>query len=244
MGRWSIGRSVFVALALGAAATFAGCGDGLIGEAILGSGGDDGDNGDPPPPDAAPIVKPDAPVVVVTPDAPPAPATPDAPPSEPPPTFDVTGLTRENVMSIAEASVGYTYWWGHGSLGGTTVGTCTGSCPSCTHTGSHGADCSGFVGKAWMLPEAMPIVGPDLHPYSTYMFVHQSDHWSSIGRSDVIRGDAMVYNQNGAGHIFLYEKDDPWGSMWTFEARGCAYGIVHNIRTASSIFQAIRRDGL
>jgi hypothetical protein len=54
----------------------------------------------------------------------------------------------------------------------------------------------------------------------------------------------MVYNQNGAGHIFLYEKDDPWGSMWTFEARGCSYGIVHNIRTASSIFQAIRRDGL
>jgi len=46
------------------------------------------------------------------------------------------------------------------------------------------------------------------------------------------------------GKQSLYEKDDPWGSMWTFEARGCAYGIVHNIRTAASIFSAIRRDGL
>lgn len=239
MGRWSIGRSLSLALALGAA-TVVGCGDGLIGEVILGSGGDDGDNGDPPPgpPDAA--VKPDAPVVA----SPDAPQSPDAPPTDPPPSFDVTDLSRDSVMSIAEASVGYTYWWGHGSLGGTSAGTCTGSCPSCTHTGAHGADCSGFVGKAWMLPEALPIVGPDLHPYSTYTFVHQTDHWSSIARSDVIRGDAMVYNQNGSGHIFLYEKDDPWGSMWTFEARGCAYGIVHNIRTASSVFSAIRRDGL
>src|SRR5215813_10109480 len=101
MGRWSVGRLLSLALALGAAAVV-GCGDGLIGEAILGSGGDDGDKDDPPPPNPdAPIQKPDAPVVVI-PDAP-APAAPDAPPAEAPPTFDVTGLTRDNVMSIAEA---------------------------------------------------------------------------------------------------------------------------------------------
>src|SRR5215470_5549396 len=102
MGRWSIGRSLTMALALGAASVV-GCGDGLIGEAILGSGGDDGDNGDHPPPgppDAA-AVKPDAPVVVVGPDAP-APPAPDAPPTDPPPTFDVTSLSRDGVMSIAE----------------------------------------------------------------------------------------------------------------------------------------------
>jgi hypothetical protein len=199
--------------------------------------GDDGDNAPPVLgfPDAP--VRPDAAVSRPAADA--APLAPDAPG-----TFEVSVLSRDSTLSIAEASVGYTYWWGHGSLGGEATGTCTGSCPSCTHTGAHGADCSGFVGKAWMLPEAMPIVGDDSHPFSTYNFKYQSTHWSSIARSDVERGDAMVENQNGAGHIFLYEKDDPWGSMWTYEARGCAYGIVHNIRTASSIFTAIRRDGL
>jgi hypothetical protein len=211
-----------------------GCTAGTILDEITaaGTGGDVGDPGAPADAAVRPPVVPDA-------------GAPDASGgSDPPPTFDVTDLTRDDVLSIAEASVGYTYWWGHGSLGGTKVGTCTGSCPSCSHTGGYGADCSGFVGKAWMLPEALPIVGADEHPFSTYSFTHSTTHWSNISRSDVVRGDAMVYNINGSGHIFLYEKDDPWGQMWTFEARGCAYGIVHNIRTAGSQFNAIRRDGL
>jgi len=222
------------AWALAALFALAGC---VAGEIVDAVGDLSGDNGDDGAPDAG--VKHDA-AVAPTPDA----AVADAATGDPPPTFDVTVLSRDDVLSIAEASVGYTYWWGHASLGGSKAGTCTGSCPSCSHTGPDGADCSGFVGKAWMLPEAMPIVGADEHPYSTYTFVHQTVHWQPISRTDVVRGDAMVYNQNGSGHIFLYEKDDPWGEMWTFEARGCAYGIVHNIRTATSVFTAIRRDGL
>jgi hypothetical protein len=199
-----------------------------------------GDNGEPGAPDAAPHPRADAPSGPV-PDA----AVPDAaPPGDPPPTFGVTALTRDDILSIAKASVGYTYWWGHAMLGGTQAGTCTGSCPSCTHTGPDGADCSGFVGKAWMLPEALPIVDNDDHPFSTYGFSHSTTHWTPIARGEVLAGDAMVYNIDGSGHIFLYEKDDPWGQMWTYEARGCAYGIVHNIRTAGSQFNAIRRDGL
>lgn len=176
-------------------------------------------------------------------------ARPDAslPPdarTDPMATFEVTELSRDAIVSIAKASVGYTYWWGHGSLGGSTTGSCTGNCPSCSHTGQTGADCSGFVGKAWMLSESLPIVGTDRHPFSTYNFSHAETHWSHISRDDVARGDALVYNQDGAGHIFLYEKDDPWGQMWSYEARGCSYGIVHNVRTAGSMFGAIRRNGL
>jgi hypothetical protein len=199
----------------------------ILGHVQQGQSGDDGDDGSP-----------DAGVG--------GGVQPDAPPSadEPPATFDVSAVTRDDVLSIAKASVGYTYWWGHGSLGGTQAGTCTGSCPNCTHVGAHGADCSGLVGKAWLLPEALPIVDRDVHPFSTYSFKNSMVHWSQVSRSDVQRGDAMVYNENGSGHIFVYEKDDPWGSMWSYEARGCAYGIVHNIRTASSLFGAIRRNGL
>jgi hypothetical protein len=212
--------------------SMAGCTAGEIVGRVQQSG-QSGDNGDDGVPDAGAAT-----------DA--GPATPDAPPQggDPPATFDVTDLSRDDVISIARASVGYTYWWGHGALGGTQAGTCTGTCPNCSHTGAHGADCSGLVGKAWMLPEAMPIVDRDVHPFSTYDFKNSSVHWTSVPRSDIQRGDAMVYNQNGSGHVFVYEKDDPWGSMWTYEARGCAYGIVHNIRTASSLFGAIRRNGL
>ncbi len=222
--------TVVLSLSVGLAACGTGTIEGELGGAgpngpIPGNGGDNGDNSLPPDAGA------------------PTP-TADAAPDEPAPSFNVSVLSRDDVMSIAEASVGYTYWWGHGNLGGTMTGTCTGSCPSCTHTGPDGADCSGFVGKAWMLPEAMPIVGEDLHPYSTYNFAHETEHWAAISRSDVIEGDAMVYNTDGEGHIFLYEKDDPWGSMWTYEARGCAYGVVHNIRTAGTEFGAIRRTGL
>lgn len=55
--------------------------------------------------------------------------------------------------------------------------------------------------------------------------------------------DALAYNDGSAGHIFLYEKGDAWGSMWAYEAKGCLYGIVHDLRTATSAYKVIRRDG-
>ncbi len=149
------------------------------------------------------------------------------------------------IFQLARSGVGYSYYWGHGSWSttGGTHGSCSGSCPGCTHTGVYGADCSGFVAKVWQIPTPSPVT-TDRHPYSTYNFVNSTTHWSRVNRSSVQPGDALTYNTNGAGHIFLYESQDPWGSMWAFEARGCATGIVHNIRTASSAYIAIRREGL
>jgi hypothetical protein len=49
-----------------------------------------------------------------------------------------------------------------------------------------------------------------------------------------------VYNTNGAGHTFLYESGDGWGSMWAYECKGCSYGCVHNLRTATTTYHAIR----
>lgn len=157
----------------------------------------------------------------------------------------------DTVMARARAGVGFSYWWGHGrwlASGPTssTAGSCRGSCPSCSHSGSYGADCSGFVGKVWSVPSSNHELSDDAHPYNTASFVGTTGggQWSRISRSSVRRGDAMVYHSNGAGHIFLVDSGDPWGSMWTFEARGCSTGIVHNLRTASSSYVAIRRAGL
>ncbi len=157
--------------------------------------------------------------------------------------FDVSGISRDNVIAIAKAAVGYSYWWGHGDFEGAKAGSCTGSCPSCSHSGATGADCSGLAAKAWMLPAAMPIRA-DKHPYSTADFVRAHALWRTVSRGGVQRGDALTYNSGGAGHIVMYESGDGWGSMWTYEARGCSYGVVHNLRTAGAAYKAIVRTGL
>ena len=150
------------------------------------------------------------------------------------------------IFELARSAVGYSYYWGHGSwnTNGLNHGSCSGSCPSCTHSGQYGADCSGFVAKVWQIPSASPVT-TDLHPYSTYDFVNSTRHWTRVDRSTVRPGDAMTYNSGGAGHIFLFESgSDPWGSVWAYEARGCATGIVHNLRSAPSNYITIRREGL
>jgi hypothetical protein len=164
--------------------------------------------------------------------------------AEPAPSFEVTTVSRDSVIAIAKAGVGFSYYWGGGRFAtGAPHGACYGSCPSCTHSGSYGADCSGYVAKAWLLPEALPM-DANRHPFSTADFHGGSQHWSGITRGSVQRGDALVYRSGGAGHIAIYEKGDAWGSMWLYEARGCSYGVVHNLRSLSSSYKAIKRDGL
>lgn len=163
-----------------------------------------------------------------------------------PPTPAGVAPEVSRIFEMARSAVGYSYYWGHGSWGtnGLDHGACSGSCPSCTHSGRYGADCSGFVAKVWQIPSASPVT-TDAHPYSTYDFVNSTRHWSRVDRPMTRPGDAMVYNSGGSGHIFLVESgSDPWGSVWVFEARGCATGIVHNLRSAPTNYTTIRREGL
>jgi hypothetical protein len=152
-------------------------------------------------------------------------------------------MTRDAVIALAKSAVGYSYFWGHGRWrdDGASHGSCSGSCPGCSHSGSYGADCSGLVVKTWQVPSPIAIT-TDSHPYSTYNLKYESTHWSSISRDSVKKGDAFVHHDNGAGHTFIYEKGDPWGSVWAYECKGCAYGCVHNLRTVSSLYVARRRD--
>jgi uncharacterized protein YgiM (DUF1202 family) len=153
----------------------------------------------------------------------------------------------DNAVARAAASVGFSYYWGGGAWvasGATSSnkGSCSGSCPSCSHSGSYGADCSGMVAKAWQYgTKALEV---NSHPYSTASFVNDvAGKWSTVSRGAMKRGDALVYNSGGSGHIVLYEKGDGWGSPTVYECKGCSYGCVHDTRSFSSSYHAIRRAG-
>lgn len=149
------------------------------------------------------------------------------------------------ILSRAQSGVGFSYHWGGGcwSPGSSSKGACYGSCPNCSHSGTWGADCSGYVAKVWQVPGTSALTTCQ-HPYSTYNFDNQHTHWSDVSRSNVKQGDAFVYNSGSEGHIFLYDSGDAWGWVKAYEAKGCSYGIVHDTRMAYSYYKAIRRAGL
>ena len=154
------------------------------------------------------------------------------------------GTAVDHAISRAQSGVGFSYHWGGGcwNPGSSAHGSCYGNCPSCTHYGTWGADCSGYVAKVWQVPGPSALTSC-VHPYSTYNFRYTRAHWSPVSRSSSRRGDAFVHHESGSGHIFLKESGDGWGWMRAYEAKGCSYGILHDTRMAASNYIAIRRSG-
>ena len=113
----------------------------------------------------------------------------------------------EAAMQRAEAGPGHSYWWGHGRFlsngPGNQGGSCSGSCPSCSHSGSYGGDCSGFVAKVWQVPSSNSSMSIDNHPYTTADFNSSTSLWSVISRSNIKKADAPNYRSNGSGHVFI-----------------------------------------
>jgi hypothetical protein len=166
------------------------------------------------------------------------------------PTYCTGGLpstTVAEILSRAMAGVGYSYYWGHAAwstAASSNPGICSGTCPNCNHSGDFGADCSGFVAKAWQVPRASALE-TDNHPFTTYDFYNDQLYWTQLARSGIQPGDALVRRVAGEGHIVLFESgDDPFGNIWTYEARACSLGVVHNLRVADTSFIAIHRNGL
>jgi hypothetical protein len=156
-------------------------------------------------------------------------------------------ISREQIATLAQSAMGYSYWWGHGRwrLDHTQLGSCSGSCPDCTHSGSYGADCSGLAGKVWQVPRASDVT-EDYHPYSTYNFRYDTDKcWTQVSRgSTMYRADAVVYNTDGSGHIMIYDSGNAWGTPIVWECKGCSYGCVHGSHTVSTSYIGIRRKNL
>ena len=144
--------------------------------------------------------------------------------------------TRAEILNYAATGIGSPYVWGGGNWD-----------PLDRSYG--GADCSGFVSKAWSLTKWTPY-RVDFHGYSTSEFiVTPGPYWTEVDRGSLLYGDAIVfrYNNNQSGHTYIYLAGDGWGEHEVYEARGTDYGIVHRWRTAYSdadTTKGIRRTGL
>jgi hypothetical protein len=154
-------------------------------------------------------------------------------------------MSRGDIIVLAESGMGYSYWWGHGRWreDGDQQGSCSGSCPNCTHTGSYGADCSGFVAKVWQVPEASDVT-VDLHPYSTWNFYNESTHWTRISRSELEEGDALVRRNSKGGHVMIFAGKNERGYQ-VYECNSCKKGCIFQTRTTlGSEYVAIRRKDI
>lgn len=147
----------------------------------------------------------------------------------------------QTAMARAVSGVGFSYYWGGGAWdpSSSAKGACYGSCPDCSHSGTWGADCSGYVTKVWQVPGPVAVTTRGHGAYNTTSYYENRSYWSQVSRGSARRGDAFVKR----GHIFLYNSGDAWGSINAYEAKGCSYGIVHNNRTADSSYLVIRRNG-
>ncbi len=175
-------------------------------------------------------------------------SSPSRPPVTTPGSTPVNSSARDQAINRAKGAVGFAYRWGKGRwlpFGATSAnrGVCTGSCPNCSFRGNYGADCSGLAAKVWEVPSWNNDMTVEAHPYSTADFVRSNSQWKTVSRGSLRKADALTYNDGRAGHIVIYESGDGWGSAWTYEARGCAFGIVHNVRSFGAEYKGIARVG-
>jgi hypothetical protein len=156
-------------------------------------------------------------------------------------------MTRSAIIELAKPAVGHAYHWGKDTwtADGSKKGTCKGAGPTAQVTGTYGTDCSGYVAKAWQLPGPAPLT-KQVHPFDTEAFRFREVHWKRIPRAALLRGDALVYRDQkaGVGHIVLFDRFGEQGTLWVYEARGCAEGVVYNQRTLGDEYVAIRRNDL
>ena len=159
--------------------------------------------------------------------------------------------SREDILCRAASGLGFSYHWGGGcwcagagcapdySCG---KGVCKGSCPSCTHTGKYGADCSGFVAKAWQVPGPKAVNDcKDDHPYHSSAFAAAGKHWTAQPMNALEPADASGKN----GHVVLISgPKNPSGQYEVLEASSCSSGIIRRHRPLSSPFKGVRRKNL
>jgi hypothetical protein len=156
-------------------------------------------------------------------------------------------ISVSEIMSRGKSGFGYSYFWGHGRWQGggvTNPGVCSGSCGKCSHKGANGADCSGFVAKAWRVPDSNTPLEVDMHPYGTSSFRYQKTYWKPVSRNAAKEGDAFVYNSGGKGHIVLFQGWTGKGTAKIYEAAGCKTKIGSSTKSLGSKYIAIRRDAV
>ncbi|MCC7073313.1 MAG: hypothetical protein IT383_18520 [Deltaproteobacteria bacterium] len=151
-------------------------------------------------------------------------------------------MTRDEIVERGRTGQGYSYWWGGGCWqadGGGNHGSCSGNCPNCTHSGTYGADCSGFVFKSWKING--DALSTCYHgPYTADAYRTSETWWTHVTRANAEPADILA----SSTHVVLLDHGDPWGTPTILEARGCSYGIQRNTRSLGSEYVASRRDNL
>ncbi len=153
-------------------------------------------------------------------------------------------MTTAQILDLGATINHFSYHWGGSawSPGSTAYGKCTplsgGGCPSCSHSGSWGADCSGFVGKAWQVPSPIALTTPS-HPYVASNWTSDGAYWNPVSRGSAKAADAWASSH----HVWLFEKGDPWGYAWSWECSGCVAGCLHMNRSTSG-YSVARRINL
>ena len=160
-----------------------------------------------------------------------------APPEEP----------KEAIVCRGTSGEGFSYEWGgecwcangcQPDLVNCDPGLCTpnpGStgCPDCTHTGTYGADCSGFVSKSWQVPNPYPVDACDVGRYTASDFTSDHAYWNVVSMNSLQPGDAVA----SSSHVILViGYEDAFGEHEVVEAKGCIYGIVRQSRTFASYY--------
>ncbi|MBN2725573.1 MAG: hypothetical protein JXR95_16025 [Deltaproteobacteria bacterium] len=168
-----------------------------------------------------------------------------APPEEP----------VESILCRGYSAVGFSYEWGgecwcssgcDPDLNNCEAGICTVNdgatgCPECTHSGTYGADCSGFVSKAWQVPDTYATNQCDVARYTAASFTADHEYWNVIPMNTLSPGDAVA----SSTHVILVtDSGDDWGNYEVIEAKGCIYGIVNQVRTFSTSYSGARRINL
>lgn len=150
------------------------------------------------------------------------------------PALACTCPTRSDSQCIdtARSGVGSPYSWGHARW-------------KTTDRTWGGADCSGFVVKAWQVPRASAIT-EDYHPYGTYHLFNTSYHWYTIARKSLWKSDIVGYSDpdgsgSATGHVVMYYYGDVYGTAMVLEAPGSGLKIRQAWRDISATKWGFRR---
>jgi hypothetical protein len=157
-------------------------------------------------------------------------------------------MARDQIVALAQGGVGFSYKWGGDQWDpsdkahpGKCIPSCAGcGCPSCTHSGSWGADCSGYLAKVWQVPGPISVSKSGGHPYVAASFAGTGAHWTAIKMSKLQRGDAL----GSSHHVFLFDRWLSNGQVMAYECAGCAAGCRHGPRSIPAGYTAVRRNNV
>ncbi len=153
----------------------------------------------------------------------------------------IPSMTRDQIICRAKSGLGYSYWWGgscwcKSGCGPSNCGkgncscSCGSCCPGCcSHSGSKGADCSGYTYTCWRIAGLSDnnVCGP--HGPASGSYTVSGSNWTVIPDGSRKKGDSVAKS----GHVMVFDKNASWGKIWVYEAKGCNYGVVHNTRSVS-----------